>query len=160
MWPHRYNGVWKAEVGVFLEAVLDPQNEIPHGKGKIAGNTWSSSHQFLSNALSPTFEIEEGKKRKGQYFFRYVFLLARRCIGSIQHLKDKLGKDYILELRVKEAAQVTCVHTEILKLFPQVAPQERWRTMEKCVGFTHFTHSVVSFLLCEDFRVIWLHNKS
>ncbi|XP_047563456.1 ATP-binding cassette sub-family A member 6-like isoform X1 [Lutra lutra] len=49
-----------------------------------------------------------------------------RCIGSIQHLKDKLGKDYILELRVKEAAQVTCVHTEILKLFPQVAPQERY----------------------------------
>uniref|UniRef100_A0A452TPH4 ATP binding cassette subfamily A member 6 n=1 Tax=Ursus maritimus TaxID=29073 RepID=A0A452TPH4_URSMA len=42
-----------------------------------------------------------------------------RCIGSIQHLKNKLGKDYILELRVKEASQVTWVHAEILKLFPQ-----------------------------------------
>ncbi|XP_019479355.1 PREDICTED: ATP-binding cassette sub-family A member 6 isoform X2 [Hipposideros armiger] len=49
-----------------------------------------------------------------------------RCIGSIQHLKSKLGKDYILELKVKEAAQVTLVHTEILKLFPQAARQERY----------------------------------
>ncbi|XP_073739302.1 ATP-binding cassette sub-family A member 6 isoform X2 [Callorhinus ursinus] len=49
-----------------------------------------------------------------------------RCIGSIQHLKNKLGKDYVLELRVKEAAQVTWVHTEILKLFPQATQQERY----------------------------------
>uniref|UniRef100_A0A2K6F5C9 Uncharacterized protein n=1 Tax=Propithecus coquereli TaxID=379532 RepID=A0A2K6F5C9_PROCO len=42
-----------------------------------------------------------------------------RCIGSIQHLKNKLGKDYTLELKVKETSQVTLVHTEILKLFPQ-----------------------------------------
>ncbi|XP_040496256.1 ATP-binding cassette sub-family A member 6 isoform X1 [Ursus maritimus] len=51
-----------------------------------------------------------------------------RCIGSIQHLKNKLGKDYILELRVKEASQVTWVHAEILKLFPQAAQQERYST--------------------------------
>ncbi|XP_054565317.1 ATP-binding cassette sub-family A member 6-like isoform X2 [Eptesicus fuscus] len=49
-----------------------------------------------------------------------------RCIGSIQHLKSKLGKDYILELKVQEASQV--VHTEILKLFPQAALQERYST--------------------------------
>ncbi|KAL2764727.1 ATP-binding cassette sub-family A member 6, partial [Daubentonia madagascariensis] len=49
-----------------------------------------------------------------------------RCIGSIQHLKNKLGKDYILELKVKEPSQVTLVHTEILKLFPQAARQERY----------------------------------
>uniref|UniRef100_A0A8C3WMI6 ATP binding cassette subfamily A member 6 n=1 Tax=Catagonus wagneri TaxID=51154 RepID=A0A8C3WMI6_9CETA len=49
-----------------------------------------------------------------------------RCLGSIQHLKTKLGKDYILELRVKETSQVTSVHTEILKLFPQAAQQERY----------------------------------
>ncbi|EPQ05001.1 ATP-binding cassette sub-family A member 6 [Myotis brandtii] len=51
-----------------------------------------------------------------------------RCIGSIQHLKNKLGKDYILELKVQEASQVTLVHTEILKLFPQAALQERYST--------------------------------
>ncbi|XP_012588573.1 PREDICTED: ATP-binding cassette sub-family A member 6 isoform X2 [Condylura cristata] len=48
-----------------------------------------------------------------------------RCIGSIQHLKSKFGKDYILEMKVKETAQVTLVHAEILKLFPQAAQQER-----------------------------------
>ncbi|PNI35609.1 ABCA6 isoform 1 [Pan troglodytes] len=52
-----------------------------------------------------------------------------RCIGSIQHLKNKLGKDYILELKVKETAQVTLVHTEILKLFPQAAGQERYSSL-------------------------------
>ncbi|ELK12424.1 ATP-binding cassette sub-family A member 6 [Pteropus alecto] len=49
-----------------------------------------------------------------------------RCIGSIQHLKSKLGKDYNLELKVKETSQVNLVHTEILKLFPQAAQQERY----------------------------------
>uniref|UniRef100_A0A673V7P4 ATP binding cassette subfamily A member 6 n=1 Tax=Suricata suricatta TaxID=37032 RepID=A0A673V7P4_SURSU len=49
-----------------------------------------------------------------------------RCIGSIQHLKNKLGKDYLLELKVKESSQVTGVQAEILKLFPQAARQERY----------------------------------
>ncbi|XP_058140613.1 ATP-binding cassette sub-family A member 6 isoform X2 [Dasypus novemcinctus] len=48
-----------------------------------------------------------------------------RCIGSIQHLKSKFAKDYILELKVKEPSQITLVHTEILKLFPQAAQQQR-----------------------------------
>ncbi|XP_015999137.2 ATP-binding cassette sub-family A member 6 isoform X2 [Rousettus aegyptiacus] len=48
-----------------------------------------------------------------------------RYIGSIQHLKNKLGKDYNLELKVKETSQVNLVHSEILKLFPQAAQQER-----------------------------------
>uniref|UniRef100_A0A8C2SEM8 ABC transporter domain-containing protein n=1 Tax=Capra hircus TaxID=9925 RepID=A0A8C2SEM8_CAPHI len=42
-----------------------------------------------------------------------------RCIGSIQHLKNRLGKDYILELKLKEASQGMSVHTEVLRLFPQ-----------------------------------------
>nr|XP_021481987.1 ATP-binding cassette sub-family A member 6-like [Meriones unguiculatus] len=48
-----------------------------------------------------------------------------RCIGSIQHLKRKFGKDYILEVKVKESSQEPLVHREILKLFPQAARQER-----------------------------------
>ncbi|XP_028617078.1 ATP-binding cassette sub-family A member 6 isoform X1 [Grammomys surdaster] len=48
-----------------------------------------------------------------------------RCIGSIQHLKRKFGKSYILELRVKEISQEPLVHREILKLFPQAARQDR-----------------------------------
>ncbi|KAM9746736.1 ATP-binding cassette sub-family A member 6 isoform 4-T4 [Dama dama] len=49
-----------------------------------------------------------------------------RCIGSIQHLKNSLGKDYILELKLKEASQGTSVHTEVLRLFPRAAQQERY----------------------------------
>ncbi|XP_061000984.1 ATP-binding cassette sub-family A member 6 isoform X4 [Dama dama] len=49
-----------------------------------------------------------------------------RCIGSIQHLKNRLGKDYILELKLKEASQGTSVHTEVLRLFPRAAQQERY----------------------------------
>uniref|UniRef100_A0A8C9Q9S7 ATP binding cassette subfamily A member 6 n=1 Tax=Spermophilus dauricus TaxID=99837 RepID=A0A8C9Q9S7_SPEDA len=52
-----------------------------------------------------------------------------RCIGSIQHLKRKFGKDYILELKVKEPSQVPLVHTEILNLFPQAAQQERFSSL-------------------------------
>ncbi|XP_012658566.1 ATP-binding cassette sub-family A member 6 [Otolemur garnettii] len=52
-----------------------------------------------------------------------------RCIGSIQHLKNKFGKDYILEIKVKETSQVTLVHTEILKLFPQAVQRERYSSL-------------------------------
>ncbi|XP_042558557.1 ATP-binding cassette sub-family A member 6 isoform X2 [Dipodomys spectabilis] len=49
-----------------------------------------------------------------------------RCIGTIPHLKRKFGKEYILEVKVKEATQVPSVHMEIVKLFPQAAKQERY----------------------------------
>ncbi|KAM6163533.1 ATP-binding cassette sub-family A member 6 [Rhynchocyon petersi] len=49
-----------------------------------------------------------------------------RCIGPIEHLKSKFGKDYLLELKVKELSQATAVHAEILRLFPQAARQERY----------------------------------
>ncbi|KAM9597380.1 LOW QUALITY PROTEIN: ATP-binding cassette sub-family A member 10 [Trichechus inunguis] len=47
-----------------------------------------------------------------------------RCIGSIQHLKSKFGKDYLLEIKMKEPTQVEPLHMEILT-FPQAAWQER-----------------------------------
>ncbi|XP_007524455.3 ABC-type organic anion transporter ABCA8 isoform X2 [Erinaceus europaeus] len=52
-----------------------------------------------------------------------------RCIGSIQHLKSKFGKDYQLELKVKSLEQAEILHTEILKLFPQAARQERFSSL-------------------------------
>ncbi|XP_032097785.1 ATP-binding cassette sub-family A member 8 [Sapajus apella] len=52
-----------------------------------------------------------------------------RCIGSIQHLKSKFGKDYLLEMKVKNVAQVEPLHAEILKLFPQAARQERYSSL-------------------------------
>uniref|UniRef100_A0A2K6LSP1 ATP binding cassette subfamily A member 10 n=1 Tax=Rhinopithecus bieti TaxID=61621 RepID=A0A2K6LSP1_RHIBE len=52
-----------------------------------------------------------------------------RCIGSIQQLKNKFGKDYLLEIKMKEPSQVEALHTEILKLFPQAARQERYSSL-------------------------------
>ncbi|KAM9005576.1 ATP-binding cassette sub-family A member 10-like isoform X1 [Sarcophilus harrisii] len=52
-----------------------------------------------------------------------------RCIGSIQHLKSKFGKDYILEIKVKEPGQMRHLHEEILKLFPTAAKQERYSSL-------------------------------
>ncbi|XP_036612210.1 ATP-binding cassette sub-family A member 9-like isoform X2 [Trichosurus vulpecula] len=49
-----------------------------------------------------------------------------RCIGSIEHLKSKFGKDYLLEIQVKEPGQVMPLHAEILKLFPRAVRQERY----------------------------------
>ncbi|XP_015426293.1 PREDICTED: ATP-binding cassette sub-family A member 8-like [Myotis davidii] len=55
-----------------------------------------------------------------------------RCIGSIQHLKSKFGKDYLLEMKVKTLAHAEPLHSEILRLFPQAAPQERDSPEPKC----------------------------
>ncbi|XP_013003072.1 ATP-binding cassette sub-family A member 9 isoform X2 [Cavia porcellus] len=52
-----------------------------------------------------------------------------RCIGSIQHLKSKFGKDYLLEMKVRSLAQVQPLHAEILRLFPQAARQERYSSL-------------------------------
>ncbi|XP_036195401.1 ATP-binding cassette sub-family A member 8-like [Myotis myotis] len=52
-----------------------------------------------------------------------------RCIGSIQHLKSKFGKDYLLEMKVKTLAHTEPLHSEILRLFPQAARQERYSSL-------------------------------
>uniref|UniRef100_A0A8C0LMC8 ATP binding cassette subfamily A member 9 n=1 Tax=Canis lupus dingo TaxID=286419 RepID=A0A8C0LMC8_CANLU len=52
-----------------------------------------------------------------------------RCIGSIQHLKSRFGKDYLLEMKVKTPTQVEPLHCEILRLFPQAARQERYSSL-------------------------------
>lgn len=52
-----------------------------------------------------------------------------RCIGSIQHLKSKFGKDYLLEMKVKRPAQAEPLHREVLRHFPQAARQERYSSL-------------------------------
>ncbi|XP_041581402.1 ATP-binding cassette sub-family A member 9 [Vulpes lagopus] len=52
-----------------------------------------------------------------------------RCIGSIQHLKSRFGKDYLLEMKVKTPTLVEPLHCEILRLFPQAARQERYSSL-------------------------------
>ncbi|XP_019349801.1 ABC-type organic anion transporter ABCA8 isoform X1 [Alligator mississippiensis] len=52
-----------------------------------------------------------------------------QCIGSIQYLKSKFGKSYLLEIKLKDSGQADQVHTEILRIFPQAARQERFSSL-------------------------------
>uniref|UniRef100_A0A8C0I890 ABC transporter domain-containing protein n=1 Tax=Bubo bubo TaxID=30461 RepID=A0A8C0I890_BUBBB len=47
-----------------------------------------------------------------------------RCIGSIQYLKNKFGKGYLLEIKVKDPEHTDLLHAEILRIFPSAARQE------------------------------------
>ncbi|XP_009805247.2 ATP-binding cassette sub-family A member 10 [Gavia stellata] len=49
-----------------------------------------------------------------------------RCIGSIQYLKNKFGKGYLLEIKVKDPERTDLLHAEILRIFPSAARQERF----------------------------------
>uniref|UniRef100_A0A674KC10 ATP binding cassette subfamily A member 10 n=1 Tax=Terrapene triunguis TaxID=2587831 RepID=A0A674KC10_9SAUR len=52
-----------------------------------------------------------------------------RCIGSIQYLKNKFGKGYLLEIKVKDPEQVDLIHAEIIQIFPLAARQERYSSL-------------------------------
>ncbi|KAM4664973.1 ABC-type organic anion transporter ABCA8-like isoform 2-T2 [Discoglossus pictus] len=52
-----------------------------------------------------------------------------RCIGSIQQLKSKFGKGYLLEIKVKDSQQVDVIHNEIIRLFPQATKQDRFSSL-------------------------------
>ncbi|KAM8945714.1 ABC-type organic anion transporter ABCA8-like [Pelodytes ibericus] len=52
-----------------------------------------------------------------------------RCIGSIQQLKSKFGKGYLLEIKVKDSQQVEVIHNEIIRMFPQAARQDRFSSV-------------------------------
>ncbi|XP_073463280.1 ABC-type organic anion transporter ABCA8-like [Aquarana catesbeiana] len=52
-----------------------------------------------------------------------------RCIGSIQHLKSKFGKGYLLEIKLKDTQQVDVIDQEVLRLFPQAARQDRFSSL-------------------------------
>ncbi|XP_063816982.1 ABC-type organic anion transporter ABCA8-like isoform X2 [Pseudophryne corroboree] len=52
-----------------------------------------------------------------------------RCIGSIQQLKSKFGKGYLLEIKVKDSHHLDVIHQEIMRLFPQAARQDRFSSL-------------------------------
>ncbi|NXR59373.1 ABCA9 protein, partial [Rhadina sibilatrix] len=52
-----------------------------------------------------------------------------RCIGSIQYLKSKFGKGYLLEIKVKDPESADVLHAEILNIFPGAARQERFPSL-------------------------------
>uniref|UniRef100_A0A8C3TCE6 ATP binding cassette subfamily A member 10 n=1 Tax=Chelydra serpentina TaxID=8475 RepID=A0A8C3TCE6_CHESE len=61
-----------------------------------------------------------------------------RCIGSIQYLKSKFGKGYLLEIKVKDPEQVDLIHAEITRIFPLAArPEETVMTLVCPIQYAH-----------------------
>ncbi|XP_039181354.1 ATP-binding cassette sub-family A member 6-like isoform X2 [Crotalus tigris] len=99
----------------------------PKGKHQV----WRAIHTMLQNkdegAILTTHHMEEAET----VCDRVAIMVAGqlRCLGSIQYLKSKFGKNYLLQIKVKGEEQGDLVNTQILKMFPQAARQERISTL-------------------------------
>ncbi|NXR43773.1 ABCA9 protein, partial [Hippolais icterina] len=80
-----------------------------------------------SGAILTTHYMEEAEAMCD----RVAILVAGqlRCIGSIQYLKNKFGKGYLLEIKVKDPESADVLHAEVLKIFPGAARQERFPSL-------------------------------
>uniref|UniRef100_A0A8C2S674 ABC transporter domain-containing protein n=1 Tax=Capra hircus TaxID=9925 RepID=A0A8C2S674_CAPHI len=110
----------KRKLSFALSILGSPAVLFPQGRQAIQAIVKSSAR----GALLTTHSMAEAEAVCDRVA---VMVSGRlRCIGSIQHLKSKFGKDYLLEVKVKALTVVEPLHTEILKLFPQAARQERY----------------------------------
>ncbi|XP_034268587.1 ABC-type organic anion transporter ABCA8-like isoform X2 [Pantherophis guttatus] len=99
----------------------------PKGKHQV----WRAIHTMLQNkdkgAILTTHHMEEAEAVCDRVAIMVSGQL--RCLGSIQYLKSKFGKNYLLQIKVKGVEQGDLVNTQILKMFPQAARQERISTL-------------------------------
>ncbi|NXI80967.1 ABCA9 protein, partial [Rhipidura dahli] len=99
----------------------------PNGQRRV----WETIRDALkteeSGAILTTHYMEEAEA----VCDRVAILVAGqlRCIGSIQYLKNKFGKGYLLEIKVKDPESSDVLHAEILKIFPGAARQERFPSL-------------------------------
>ncbi|XP_072270166.1 ABC-type organic anion transporter ABCA8-like isoform X2 [Pyxicephalus adspersus] len=52
-----------------------------------------------------------------------------RCIGSVQQLKSKFGKGYLLAMKMNDSQHGEVLHQKIIQMFPQAARQERFSSL-------------------------------
>ncbi|NXC83866.1 ABCAA protein, partial [Cercotrichas coryphoeus] len=76
-------------------------------------------------AVLCTQSLEEAAAMCDRVAVLVNFFPLCRYISSLEDLKSKFGTSYHLELKMAEVGQSDAVHTEILKLFPHAARQER-----------------------------------
>ncbi|XP_017667633.1 PREDICTED: ATP-binding cassette sub-family A member 10-like [Lepidothrix coronata] len=99
----------------------------PNGQRRV----WKAIRDALktkeSGAILTTHYMEEAEA----VCDRVAILVSGqlRCIGSIQYLKNKFGKGYLLEIKVKDPEHTDLLHAEILKIFPSAARQERFPSL-------------------------------
>ncbi|NXE00425.1 ABCA8 protein, partial [Chaetorhynchus papuensis] len=99
----------------------------PNGQRRVWETIRGALKTKESGAILTTHYMEEAEA----VCDRVAILVAGqlRCIGSIQYLKNKFGKGYLLEIKVKDAESSDALHTEILKIFPGAARQERFPSL-------------------------------
>ncbi|XP_060108074.1 ABC-type organic anion transporter ABCA8-like [Heteronotia binoei] len=99
----------------------------PRGKRQV----WKVIRALLKGkdqgAILTTHNMEEAEAMCDRVAIMVSGLL--RCLGSIQYLKSKFGKNYLLQIKVKGVEEGELVNTEILKIFPHAARQERISTL-------------------------------
>ncbi|NXQ64136.1 ABC8B protein, partial [Anthoscopus minutus] len=95
----------------------------PNGQRRVWKTIRGALQSRESGAILSTHCMEEAEA----VCDRVAVLVAGqlRCIGSIQYLKSKFGKGYLLEIKVKDPDSADLLHAEILKIFPGAARQER-----------------------------------
>uniref|UniRef100_A0A452J549 ABC transporter domain-containing protein n=1 Tax=Gopherus agassizii TaxID=38772 RepID=A0A452J549_9SAUR len=105
--------------------LLDEPSTGMDPKGQ--SNMWKAIRAALKNreqgAILTTHYMEEAEAVCDRVAIMVCGKL--RCIGAVQYLKSKFGKGYLLEIKVKDPAQVDCLHMEILRIFPHADRQER-----------------------------------
>ncbi|XP_062976120.1 ABC-type organic anion transporter ABCA8-like isoform X2 [Elgaria multicarinata webbii] len=99
----------------------------PKGRHQV----WNAIHAVLKDkeqgAILTTHHMEEAEAMCDRVAIMVSGQL--RCLGSIQYLKSKFGKNYLLQIKVKGVEQGELLNTQILQMFPQAARQERISTL-------------------------------
>ncbi|XP_077184470.1 ATP-binding cassette sub-family A member 10-like isoform X2 [Paroedura picta] len=99
----------------------------PKGKHQV----WKVINALLKGkdqgVILTTHNMEEAEAMCDRVAIMVSGLL--RCLGSNQYLKSKFGKNYLLQIKVKGVEHGELVNTEILKIFPHAARQERISTL-------------------------------
>uniref|UniRef100_A0ABM5FN96 ABC-type organic anion transporter ABCA8-like isoform X2 n=1 Tax=Pogona vitticeps TaxID=103695 RepID=A0ABM5FN96_9SAUR len=99
----------------------------PKGKRQV----WKAIHAILKEkdqgAILTTHHMEEAEAVCDRIAIMVTGQL--RCLGSIQYLKSRFGKNYLLQIKVKGVEQGELLNTHILQVFPRAARQERLSTL-------------------------------
>ncbi|KAH0629326.1 hypothetical protein JD844_011310 [Phrynosoma platyrhinos] len=103
----------------------------PKGKRQV----WKAIHSVLKDkdqgAILTTHHMEEAEAVCDRVAIMVSGQL--RCLGSIQYLKSKFGKNYLLQIKVKGVEEGELLNTQILQIFPHAARQERAKVfLEVC----------------------------
>ncbi|XP_015501544.1 ATP-binding cassette sub-family A member 9-like [Parus major] len=99
----------------------------PNGQRRVWKTIRDALKSKESGAILTTHYMEEAEA----VCDRVAILVSGqlRCIGSIQYLKNKFGKGYLLEIKVKDPESADVLHSEILRIFPGAARQERFPSL-------------------------------